>query len=611
MQLPSMFQAFKSVALAAILASSWHLPLGYAAGKPTPIPRPPSSVALLGTMAPVVMPKVLSGDDVQRYDSIFKLQESGEWGKADKLIDALDDKLLMGHVLAQRYLHPTKYRSKYKELKDWMEEYSDHHYAPQIYKLALRRRPANWKKPKPPAVGRNLTPPSAFESEAIAKPPEKRLNRAQRREVWRLKIRIRDRLRRGHTKEVKQMLDDKNLKSLFSDYDMDWSYARLAKGYFMDGRDEWAVQWAEKATKRSGKYLPEAHWTAGLALWRLGQYNRAGEHFEQASILDRSPWTHSASAFWAARAYMVARKPEKVAQLLAGAAEHERTFYGMLAGRLMGREIKFNWEIPPLAGDETRKLKGNKGGRRALALLQLGEDAMAERELRKVATLVSKDAAKDILTIAANAGMAELAMRLDAMLYPDGGGLDGAVYPVPAWQPEGGFKVDRALIYALVRQESRFNPNAKSGVGARGLMQLMPGTAGFVARDKRYRWSKKSALFDPEHNLALGQRYIQILLNDKKINGDLFLMAAAWNGGPGNLNKWRRRGNDLDDALFFIESLPSRETRIFIERVLTNLWVYRNRLGQPAPSLDAIARGEWPQYQSLGQRPLVVADVKN
>ncbi|MDH3335541.1 MAG: lytic transglycosylase domain-containing protein, partial [Rhodospirillaceae bacterium] len=465
--------------------------------------------------------------------------------------------------------------------------------------------------PKPPAVGRNLTPPSAFESEAIAKPPEKRLSRAQRREVWRLKIRIRDRLRRGHTKSVKQMLDDKNLRHLFSDYNMDWSYARLAKGYFMDGRDEWAVQWAEKATKRSGKYLPEAHWTAGLALWRLGQYVRAAEHFEQASILDRSPWTHSASAFWAARAYMVARKPEKVTPLLLRAAEHERTFYGMLAGRLMGREISFNWEIPPLAGDETRKLKGNKGGRRALALLQLGEDALAERELRKVATLVSKDEAEDILAIAANAGMAELAMRLDAMLYPDGGGLDGAVYPVPVWQPEGGFKVDRALIYALVRQESRFNPNAKSGVGARGLMQLMPGTAGFVARDKRYRWSKKSELFDPEHNLALGQRYIQILLNDKKISGDLFLMAAAWNGGPGNLNKWRRRGDDLDDALFFIESLPSRETRIFIERVLTNLWVYRNRLGQPAPSLDAVARGEWPKYQELGQRPLVVADVKN
>ena len=92
-------------------------------------------------------------------------------------------------------------------------------------------------------------------------------------------------------------------------------------------------------------------------------------------------------------------------------------------------------------------------------------------------------------------------------------------------------------------------------------------------------------------NLTLGQRYIEILLADPKIQGDLFLMAAAWNGGPGNLNKWRRNTDDLNDPLFFIESLPSRETRIFLERVLSNLWIYRNRLGQHAPSLDAIAEG--------------------
>ena len=94
--------------------------------------------------------------------------------------------------------------------------------------------------------------------------------------------------------------------------------------------------------------------------------------------------------------------------------------------------------------------------------------------------------------------------------------------------------------------------------------------------------------------------------------GAIFQLAAAWNGGPGNLNKWRRRVDDMGDPLFFIERLPSRETRNFIEHVLTNLWIYRNRLGQDAPSLDAVASGAWPSYNALGQEPRQVAsNVEN
>jgi soluble lytic murein transglycosylase len=110
-----------------------------------------------------------------------------------------------------------------------------------------------------------------------------------------------------------------------------------------------------------------------------------------------------------------------------------------------------------------------------------------------------------------------------------------------------------------------------------------------------------SDLFKPKINLTLGQKYIEILLKSKKINGDLFLMAAAWNGGPGNLNKWRKATEYMNDPLFFIESIPVRETRNFIEHVLSNLWIYRNRLGQKTPSLDAVAAGEWPQYTPQGQ----------
>jgi hypothetical protein len=200
-----------------------------------------------------------------------------------------------------------------------------------------------------------------------------------------------------------------------------------------------------------------------------------------------------------------------------------------------------------------------------------------------------------------------LGHRLSATEHPEPtlgslGILDGALYPIPPWRPRGGFTIDRALIYALVRQESGFNPNAKSRDGARGLMQLMPSTASFIARDSGFRKRKRNQLFDPETNLDLGQRYISHLLADQAVGGNLFLLTTAYNGGPGNLNKWQRKMDYRGDPLMFIESLPSRETRLFIERVLANLWIYRTRLGQPAPSLDGIASGDWPLYVALDHK---------
>ena len=103
----------------------------------------------------------------------------------------------------------------------------------------------------------------------------------------------------------------------------------------------------------------------------------------------------------------------------------------------------------------------------------------------------------------------------------------------------------------------------------------------------------------PDLNTDLGQRYLAHLLGQKGVKGDLFHLAAAYNGGPGNLVKWKRRMGDVSDPLLFIESLPSAETRIFVERVLTNFWIYRTRLGQPTPELDALAAGDWPQYMPL------------
>ena len=553
------------------------------------------------------LPKVLNSHDVKSYQAIFKLQEDGQWDRANKLIKGLQEPLLIGHVLAQRYLHPTKYRSKYKELKEWMALYADHPDANRLYKLALKRKPKNWRAPKLPVQALKRV---NINSPKVILPRKKNLSRSESRKVRFLKRQIRSYLRKGWTKSVKKLISTKEVKSLFSDFELDQAKARLALGYFFAGRDEWSVMWAKEAANRSGQYLPEANWTAGLASWRMEKFKLAAQFFKAAATTKGiSSWMTSASAFWAARAYIVSGEPQKFNKMLGLAAAYPRTFYGMLARKILDLPITFSWSPPELVQAKLNALLKVPAARRALALLQIGQSYRAERDLRGLAKRSTLETCLDILALAARTNMASLSVRLNDLLYPNGEGFDGAAYPLPTWTPKGGYNIDKALVFALIRQESAFNPKAKSWAGARGLMQLMPRTAGFVARDWRFHRTASAlgTLYKPEINLMLGQKYIKILLSDRKIKDDLFLMAAAWNGGPGNLNKWRNNTDDLGDPLFFIESIPSRETRIFIEKVLTNLWIYRDRLGQPTPSLNAIAAGQWPVYKAFDNMPDLLA----
>lgn len=560
------------------------------------------------TDAMAALPKILSDDDVSRYREIFSLQEDGNWKAADKRIEAIENRVLMGHVLAQRYLHPTKYRSLYKELRDWLAEYADHPDAPQIHQVALRRRPANSKPPAPPVnpgSGLNAKP---LDYAAEVRPPRKAMSAAEKKKVEALLAQIRGHLKNGHTLAAKKILESDDARKRFDPFELDRAQAALANRYFIEGDDEQAYAWASRAAARSGLYLPDAQWVAGLAAWRLGKLDKSAAHFQAvAQSPNSSNWMISAGAFWAARAHLVNRKPAEVNRLLGKAAAYPRTFYGLLARRILGMPTAFRWTLPPLEEAGIEEVAATPAGQRALALIEVGEEDRAEQDLRLLVSRSGGDLARGIMALASRAGMPALAIRLNMALFPAGGGFDGAAFPIPRWTPENGFRVDRALVYALIRQESQFNPNATSWAGARGLMQLMPGTASFVARDRRLRSTNRHHLYDPDVNLELGQSYIEILLNEGHIAGDLLHLAAAWNGGPGNLSKWQRRGNGAEDPLLFIESIPSAETRNFIERVLTNLWIYRDRLGQPNPSLDALASGERPVYVPLDAQTLNVA----
>ncbi len=197
-------------------------------------------------------------------------------------------------------------------------------------------------------------------------------------------------------------------------------------------------------------------------------------------------------------------------------------------------------------------------------------------------------------------GLEMPAAQVDIALAGKAKYLEAGLYPIPDYAPRGGFETDRAVLYALMRQESKFKLDATSRVGARGLMQLMPRTASYVARDRSLqRRSGRDKLYDPGLNLQIGQKYVNQLL-DRHTEGNLFKVAIAYNGGPGNLRRWDRKLS-VDDPLLFIESIPNPESRDFVEKVLTNVWVYRDRLGQPAPTREKVAAGDLPLYEAIDQ----------
>nr|WP_305888931.1 transglycosylase SLT domain-containing protein [Parvularcula maris] len=181
--------------------------------------------------------------------------------------------------------------------------------------------------------------------------------------------------------------------------------------------------------------------------------------------------------------------------------------------------------------------------------------------------------------------------------------LWASLYPVPeGFEPNGGFEIDKAVLFGLIRQESKFSNRARSRVGAAGLMQLMPRTASYITGDRRLmqRGSKASErLYDPGYNMQLGQSYVQMLLTEyNKGAGDMFEMALSYNWGPGNFRRYKARAG-IDDQLLLLESVPNKEARQFVDVVMTNIWVYRDRLGEPAPDRDAASAGQRPIYQSV------------
>ncbi|HEU5047994.1 MAG TPA: lytic transglycosylase domain-containing protein [Rickettsiales bacterium] len=171
------------------------------------------------------------------------------------------------------------------------------------------------------------------------------------------------------------------------------------------------------------------------------------------------------------------------------------------------------------------------------------------------------------------------------------------LYPMPDWKPASGYKLEPALLFAIMRQESAFNPHALSPSGAIGVMQLMPDTAHAMARSVRVRGS----IGEPAVSMALGQQYVQHLMEMNSIGDNLVYLLAAYNAGPGALEKWQH-SIEQKDPLLFIESIPYAATRDYVVNVIGNYWVYSELFGNANFSLSMIAQNEWPLYTSSVER---------
>ncbi len=454
----------------------------------------------------------------------------------------------------------------------------------------------------------------------LAEPPDgqpyqssKQLSKNDRRQAKTLKRRVWRDVRRTRLSVTEQLLNGPKARRLLDQVELDESFAQVAAGWLYYGDPERAYALASPAADRSGRDAPHAQWIAGISAWRLGRLEQAAGYFETLAQSRRaSVWTASAGAYWAARSHLRLRHPAEMSRWLALAAANPRTFYGLLARRALGMDIGFPGRAEGLTQSQAEVLMGHAPSRRALALLEVGQRDRAESELERQDGDGDPALAAALLAFDEAAGFPALALRLAGGLADDpgrwtNGGVESGLYPIPPWRPGEGFEIDRALIYAIMRQESRFDPRAESHIGAQGLMQILPSTANYVVHQHRFHRHGRRRLLDPAVNIDVGQRYIAQLLKHEGVEGDLFRLAVAYNGGPGNLLKWLRQMGRMDDPLLFIESIPSLETRLFIERVIANFWIYRVRLGQPLPSLDAIAAGDPPAYISL-DRPTQAAE---
>jgi len=555
----------------------------------------------------VALPAPLAPSEAARIRRIFAMQDRGDIPGAVRETALLSDDLLTGTILADRHLGRYT-RCTANELRAWLDRYAELPDAPAIHALLLRRLPMGETPPAPPASAALPDPPQAAADAGAAPdddPPDRFPPEATPAPALRRSVAERARAA-GSSAALRTIAGVRGLAPAQA------SVLRgdAARALFALNKDGDVLDLAAA----DGRRIPPdqdaglASLMAGLAAWRLDYAELSEGYFEDAARAPMaSPSVRAAGAFWAGRAR--GRLGEEAArrQWLRRAAAEPRTFYGLIAERLLRGDIAADGQ-ETLSQADVDAIDGLPGGRRAFGLLQVGENERAEAELRGLWPAVQGNAqlTHSLMLVAARIGFADLAAQLAALEpdHADGTAPEALRVKLPRLAPRGGFRIDPPLVYALTRLESNFDAGAVSPAGAHGLMQIMPVTARYIAGRPSLGGRE---LVDPAYNLDLGQRYVAYLAQQDGIEGNLLRMLAAYNSGPGSFARWSASLHDNGDPLLFIEAIPNPETRNFVRHALTYQWLYAARMRMPAHSLDELAAGDFPTFTDPAPRATVTA----
>ena len=358
-----------------------------------------------------------------------------------------------------------------------------------------------------------------------------------------------------------------------------------------DAADAYRLAREHRMSQSHGANFLEAEFLAGwVALRRLNDPKSAQAHFERVHEAARFPVSRARGAYWIGRALEAQNLTAAANDWSNRAAAFHTTYFGQLGAARSKSPARPAWPAPILATAEDRQaFARNEVAIAARILLETREKPERVRPFLVRLANVARTPGQHALVaeFAHQLGRNDLAVVVSKRSAQAAGvQLHDLGWPVV---PMAGERPERALTYAIIRQESQFEPDVVSSAGARGLMQLMPATARAVAKAENTLAGHTDAkLFEPAYNMRLGRSYLASLVDD--FGGSYVLAIASYNAGPGRAREWMRTFGDPRqpnvDVVDWIEMIPFEETRGYVQRVMENLQVYRRNIAPTQTAFD-------------------------